>query len=327
VDPRTVAEVAEAFALGAPTAAPAFVARGAMGEIWRLETSTGPWAVKRLFHPTPDGTPGDVRLQAAAAGVGIRLPEVRTGPGGKVVVGGTRVYRWADLGPSMATPVDAATAEAAGGILGRLHALALPPDPGDEVDGWYLEAPDDVRWLDLADRADAAADRAPWRDALRRRLPRLRELSSFVAGADPSRAADLIVCHCDFTPANVFRAASGDDPRLVVVDWENAGPLSAEAELAMSLTAWVGIDGAPAFLAGYRAGGGTASVRGAASFAVDVATVVNFVACMVEQALETDDEGHRAFSEARLATLLGDGSGVEQVAARLAAVPAQGWTP
>lgn len=37
--------LAERFALGALRGAPGYVTRGAMGEIWRLDTARGRWAV------------------------------------------------------------------------------------------------------------------------------------------------------------------------------------------------------------------------------------------------------------------------------------------
>ena len=63
------------FSLGQPLGAPAYVARGAMGEVWRLETTAGRWAVKWQFPWAPaEPVPADMAIQRAAADAGIPLP-------------------------------------------------------------------------------------------------------------------------------------------------------------------------------------------------------------------------------------------------------------
>lgn len=293
--------IAAAFALGTPTAPPRFVARGAMGEIWQVVTDGGErWAVKELFDwAEVDDRPRDVDFQTAAAAAGIHLPRPRPAPDGRFVVDRTRVYEWADLGPLMTGPVDDATAGEVGGILGRLHALAMAPAPGEEVDDWYRIATSTEELAALAERGGALG--RPWADALHERLPLLADLCDLVA-TSPMRTDDVIVCHCDLTIDNVFRPATGGP--LVVIDWENAGPLSAESELAATLAAWVTPATAAPLLRGYVEAGGTAIIRGPESFAADTATTLNYLRVLAEQSIE--DDGHRDFAEPRLIRLLTD---------------------
>jgi aminoglycoside phosphotransferase (APT) family kinase protein len=113
------------------------------------------------------------------------------------------------------------------------------------------------------------------------------------------------LCHRDIDPSNVMPLA-GDGP-YVVLDWENAGPLAADAELASALHIWcagagvVRLDSAQSFLEGYRAAGGDADLDPRRSWSMAVSTGVNFLSVMAEQAM-ADDE-HRSFAEGQLHAL------------------------
>ena len=153
VSPEAWTELARRFGLGAVRDAPAFVGRGSMGEIWRLQTSRGPWAVKRQFPWVPvQPCPADVQVQQAAAAGGIPLPLPVLTPTGEAVarVGDrhARVYVWTDLARPVEPPADDRTAAEAGRLLGVLHRLALPSAEPD--DPWYTQVPS-ARFLDLAE--------------------------------------------------------------------------------------------------------------------------------------------------------------------------------
>jgi Ser/Thr protein kinase RdoA (MazF antagonist) len=161
VIPATWRALAERFGLGPVTADPVYVTRGQMGEIWRLETTSGRFAAKWLFPwaaAPSDARPADVATQLAAAAAGIRLPMPVMAPDGAAVaeVHGqpARVYEWADLGPPLTTPVSATVAAEAGRLLGLLHGLALEAD--EPVDPWYLTVPAGDEWADVARRASTA---------------------------------------------------------------------------------------------------------------------------------------------------------------------------
>jgi aminoglycoside phosphotransferase (APT) family kinase protein len=300
-------DLAGRFGLGLVQAAPSFVARGAMGTVWRLETDAGRWAVKWLFPWSPaDPRPADVAVQIAAAAAGIPLPHPVLLPDGAAVitVGGqpARVYEWADLAAPLTPPVPPAAAAEAGRLLGLLHSLALAPAEPD--DPWYSEVPAAGYWPDLAGRAAAAG--AAWAAGLSAARGLIAELQSQVM---PPQDGPRIVCHRDFNPGNVLPAAP--DGRLIVLDWENSGPLPPRRELGYALFCWSAGAGrrdqqaARAFLAGYggAAGHPTASGTGTGLFATAIATHLNMLRAMSEQAL-TEPE-HRDFAEDVIAGLLG----------------------
>src|SRR5205814_10023908 len=98
------AELAGRFGLGrAPKLSGGPVARGRQGEVWRLETADGCWAVKVAFHESgEDRVRASARFQDAACAAGVPAPSVRRATGGCVFarVGGrqVRVYERVGLG-------------------------------------------------------------------------------------------------------------------------------------------------------------------------------------------------------------------------------------
>lgn len=273
-----------------------------MGEVWKLATDTGAWAVKSLFEwGDAPARPADVDVQLAALGAGIPLPRPMLTADDRAVVtiGGTRyrTYEWVELDPPTPRPAPPGRAAEAGELLGRLHRLDLPTD--GEVDEWYTTPAPASDLEELGERA--MAEGRPWADAFVAALPAVERLRPFVS--DDHGPARL--CHRDFEPTNVLPLA-GDGP-YVVLDWENAGPLPADAELASALHVWCGgrgavrLDSAESFLESYRAARGDVELDPDRSWAMTVSTAVNFLAVMAEQAM-ADDE-HRDFAERQLGEL------------------------
>jgi aminoglycoside phosphotransferase (APT) family kinase protein len=101
------------------------------------------------------------------------------------------------------------------------------------------------------------------------------------------------------------------DDTLAVLDWENAGPLHADGELANALLSWtagaghVSAEAALALLEAYRAGGGSQLSLSRASFNVAAATQLNFLKVMADQTLV--ESKHTAFALEMVNGLL-DGS-------------------
>ena len=303
--PKRWTELARRFGLGEVHGAAAFVARGAMGEVWRLETTRGAWAVKWQFPWGPvQPRPADVGVQLAAAAAGIPLPGPVLTPAGEAVarIGShhVRVYEWANLARPAEPPVDDQTAAEAGRLLGVLHGLALPATEPD--DPWYAEVPPLADWAALTDHAAAA--RLTWADQLAGAQERISGLSA--RATVPSRRARRIVCHRDFNPDNVVPASSGD--HLVVLDWENAGPLDPGRELGYALFAWAAGPGqisttsVASLLDGYATALGTDPALGPGMFATAIAVHLNFLFVMAEQAIA--DPGQRDYCERQLAGLL-----------------------
>jgi len=296
--------LASRFALGRVTAAPGYVGRGAMGEIWRLETTAGRWAVKWQFPWVPtEARPADVSIQLAASAAGIPLPLPVIAPDGDAVVGiggrHARVYHWVELGEPVPPPVPAATAAEAGRLLGLLHALANRCD--EPADPWYTEVPLAGAWADLIERAAAA--NAAWAPELAASSDLIAELSGYVV---PGTGRPPVSCHRDFNPDNVLPAAA--DGRLVVLDWENAGPLDAIRELGYAIFTFTSGYGRfdraayDAMLAAYACASGSEPALGPDLFGTAVATQLNVLQVMAERAL-TEPE-HRGHAEDLLASVL-----------------------
>jgi Ser/Thr protein kinase RdoA (MazF antagonist) len=280
-----------------------------MGRIWRLDLGADRFAVKELFEEASEQSARrEAELTARLQAAGIRLPASVPSPGGCLVArlpadsggGWLRLYRWIDGAP--VDPADAGIATRAGGVLGRLHAFALPPS--GEADPWYDTVPDLATWDQLADCARAR--RAPWAASLAGRAGLLRELSAVVT---PVAGGPLITCHRDLHPDNVLADGSGE---LVLLDWDDAGPASPDRELARLLADWHVHDGKPdaaavrRTLAAYQAAGGPGRIRDEQSFAMLIACMLNFLDAQASVALDPHAAAaHRRYACAEICDTLG----------------------
>lgn len=283
------------FGLGRVRGVPVVAARGEMGRIWRLETTTGTWALKEVFRPGPEAADLarlDAAFQEAALGAGVSLPRPIIASDGRVLVEvgpadhrrSVRVYSWVDLrGREAVVPVGEVAA-----ILGRLHGLAIAD--GRPIDPWYREPVPAERWPELIDRAGAAGVR--WSAALERLVPDLlvgTELATQAfpgpgSGAGSSDQPATITCHLDYNPENVLLDTSGGP---VVVDWENSGPELADQELASAVAEFVADPAdTAAFLRAYADAGGPARLRGRSSFGMILTVQAALVRVYAERALD-----------------------------------------
>jgi Ser/Thr protein kinase RdoA (MazF antagonist) len=236
----TTSEVARAFGLGTPGRELTHVARGAMGEVFRLDTERGPFAVKRLlWGPTGDEEP-NVAFQFAAADAGVPLARPLLTTNGDVLKrlgdGWWRAYEWVDAAACGDTPVGTQVAAA----LGRLHGLA-----------YYFEGePSSWFWDSLgAERISNAIDIALRHGfAVEDRRKELMTLDEIVAGA--ARDEPLVGCHHDTEKQNVLVRADG----IVLIDWDNAGAGIADREFGAALQQWDAE--VPAMVHAYRDAGG-----------------------------------------------------------------------
>jgi Ser/Thr protein kinase RdoA (MazF antagonist) len=293
--PPDADEAAAVFGLGRVQGLPVVAARGEMGRIWRLETATGPWALKEVFRPGPDAADLarlDTAFQEAALGAGVPLPRPIVAPDGRVLVEvgpadhrrSVRVYAWIDLrGREAVVPLGEVAA-----ILGRLHALAIP-DPRP-IDPWFRDPVPADRWPALIDRARAAG--VPWAPTLEHLVPDLlagtelaaRAFAGSGSGAGSSDPPATITCHLDYNPENVLLDTRG---RPVVVDWENSGPELADQELASALAEFVADPAETAtFLRAYADAGGPARLRGRSSFGMILTVQAALVRTYAERALD-----------------------------------------
>ena len=239
--------VAHRFDVGADARLSGPVARGEQGQIWRLTTSRGLWAVKEPFEaPPPEEAEEAAAFQEAAVAAGVPAPTVvRTTDGAVFAEVGSatvRLFDGAELRERSAM-VDPA---AVGRVVAAVH--QVPYEGRLPLDEWYTDPIGADRWDELVALvteagAPFAADLAGYRDDLVR-LETLMEAP-----------ADLRTCHRDLFADNILGTEAGG---LCVIDWENCGLADPSQEL--SLVAFEFGAGDPdritALLGAYTAAGG-----------------------------------------------------------------------
>ncbi len=317
----TAAAIARHFDLGEVTSRPAFAARGELGRIWRLDTSSGPWAVKEPLVPIYEADAAkDVEFQLAARAAGISLPLPRLSRDGRVVLPadesatawGVRVYEWAELAPAdrLVTPVEI------GAVTAMLHQLEHAGDHGP-VPAWFSEPLGPPAWIELLD--DASRGEAEWAPALDRWLPELIALDSVITPPDP---ALVRTCHRDLNIENVRRLVNGT---YVVLDWENSGAAEPQRELAAVI--WdLAVDRAlPYALGGYQAylaEDGPARLRAPVDFALAAATQGHLLQFYGRRALDPSESAeNQARSRSRLDRMLSQPVTLDAIGDLLALLP------
>jgi Ser/Thr protein kinase RdoA (MazF antagonist) len=252
-----------AYGCGAPAALGGPVARGEQGEVWRLETPSGSWAVKLLFEePDIADAEADGAYQDEVRRAGVPMPRVQRTVGGGVLhrAGGSwvRVYEWVEI----QEPDPELDPAAVGALLAGIHRVrslsaARPVDP------WYSEPVGAARWDELIGLlalrgASFAHELAELRD----------EVVALEALLAPPR--DLQVCHRDLWADNVRGTPTGE---LCVIDWENGGLADPSQELALLLFEFGLGDAVRARLLydAYVAAGGPGRIEGTGDFSMLIA--------------------------------------------------------
>jgi Ser/Thr protein kinase RdoA (MazF antagonist) len=303
--------------------------RGALGQIWRVETGPSRYALKEILFdpPTEELVEVELTFTRRAAAAGLRLPASHADRNGRYVVCGPgdrwfRLYDWVDLSPvDLAAP---STPARLGALLARLHACAPATDTesdGGPPDHWYDRVPAVDVWTAPA-KSDAA-----WAPRLAERLDTLTQLGTSVASVasvGPADQAGLVMCHRDLHPDNVFAVPDGD---LVVVDWDNLGPADPGRELARVLFDWfcdhgvVDLDAVVATVDAYVAAGGPGRVSSPADFSMLLAGRLNFLLGQLSVALAPGvDQRHRDWAEREIDEALRMLPTPEQLAAVLEVV-------
>ncbi|XVU29305.1 phosphotransferase enzyme family protein [Actinoplanes sp. CA-054009] len=223
------------------------VARGRQGEVWRLDTSDGRWAVKVPFHPAPAG---GAAFQERARAAGVRAPAVRLSGEQRL-----RVYEWVELG----APDPLVDPELVGATVAAIHRVVMPAD--GPVEDWHTAPVGAARWDELIGELGAA----PFAG----RLAELRdELVALEEWLTPP--VTLQMCHRDLWADNVLPTPDGG---LCVIDWENAGPADPAQELACVLFEFGRTDPgrARALMSSYIAAGGPARLGRPGDFSMLIA--------------------------------------------------------
>ncbi|MEP6649260.1 MAG: phosphotransferase [Lapillicoccus sp.] len=305
-DRELLNDLLDVFALGDGTISDRPVARGWLGEIWRLDASTGPWAVKTGTGPTrEDEVEASAPFQEAAVAAGIPAPAVRRTRDGRVLATlgrvEVRVLAWADMmGPDPGLdPV------AVGELLARLHGMrgARLASPVATVDPWFVDPVGAAVWDDHIGRAvqrgaPFSADLAAHRD----------ELVALETLMRPPR--DLLRCHRDLFSDNVRATPDGG---IVVFDFDNSGACDPSWELAFVLVEYAttsapthaGVDAvrARALHDAYVSAGAPGQLTGRGDFTMIVAVLSHIVELATRRWLAATDDAERSENAGRVAEL------------------------
>lgn len=288
------AAIADAYSLGPGPWNITPVTRGALGQVWRLTGAGSSWAVKEmLFGCDEDQVRKEAELRDAAEELGISAPRLHTNRDGAHVTrlgtSAVKLYDWVE--GSAADPSDPAILDWFGRTAGIVHRAGAGAE--GPVADWYERCPDDAEWRELGEKVRRAG--LAWADELDRFVKGVvPELSAWVI---PAGDAELVMSHLDFQPQNVLVGPAGP----VLLDWDNAGPISAEQELARALFIWSGAnepdpERARRIVRAYRAAGGPGVIRGTRSFSMLLATALNYVRVQADCAVDPSvTEEQRAF--------------------------------
>ena len=246
--------IAAAFDLGDAATLTGPVARGEQGQVWRLDTERGAFAVKDPFiEMSAADALADADYQDAVRAAGVPMPRPVRTPDGRVLVevagAPARVYRWVDVLPKQRR------LDPAGGRRGcsRPSTASWSPRTRPRTRGTAS------RWAPPAGTT--------WSGASPRRGRRSPTTSSRWCPAswrprpciEPFRATQW--CHLDLWEDNLRPTPDGG---LVVLDWENSGPGDPSQELGAALFVFgdEDPDRIAAFHAAYVAAGGPGRVTG-----------------------------------------------------------------
>ncbi|MET7478479.1 aminoglycoside phosphotransferase family protein [Streptomyces sp. NPDC005648] len=296
--------VAEVYSLGGGSWSVVPVTRGALGQIWKLSGGGRSWAVKELlFECDVEQVGREAALRNAAEELGIASPRLLANRDGSYVTrlpsdagaSHVKLYDWID--GTEADPSDPALLD----WLGRTTALLHRAGEGtadEELNPWYTRCPEEADWTDLHEKVQRAG--LDWAGELGRFIgTSAAELGRWVTSVEPG---DVVTSHLDLRPANVLVGREGP----VLLDWDNAGPASAEQEFARAVFVWSGgnrgdVDAARRVGLAYRRAGGRAVVSGPASFSMLFATHLNYIRVQAECAIDpTVTAAQRAFASGQV---------------------------
>ena len=228
--------VISAYSLGEVTAPPVPLTGGLMHHMYRVETTHGVWALKRLNPAVmcrPEACDNMRRSERIARAMAAYVPVVAALPvcDDPLVVSDDvyyMLYPW-QSGVSIFPPaLTTAHCAAAGTVIGRMHAARLSfPDLTP-----VPEPPDDIDWqtLDAATRGKTHT----WAVRLIAHLPQCERWHEKAHTALSALSADIVFSHRDLDPKNVL----WEDGTPCLIDWEAAGPVNPALEFFTALRDW-----------------------------------------------------------------------------------------
>jgi Ser/Thr protein kinase RdoA (MazF antagonist) len=262
--------IAAAYGLGSGARLEGPMARGVQGQVWRLTTDRGAFAVKEPFaafaEQDPDEAGRHAAFQRRARAAGVPAPDVletRSGP--LLLLDGVplRIYTWIEVcaRDAMLDPA------AVGRLVAALHRVHMPAEGA--VHWWYTEPLGRSEWGELL--AASVTARAPYTDRLASVLPDLVAAESVVEPVPPVQT-----CHLDLWADNLRATPDGG---LCLLDWENAGPGDPVGELAQVVFEFGRTDPrrAAALHSAYADAGGPARLRSRTDFGMVVAQLGHII--------------------------------------------------
>jgi Ser/Thr protein kinase RdoA (MazF antagonist) len=299
--------IAAAFAAGDVIALDGPVARGEVGQVWKLSTASGAYAVKETFA-LPDADQVDEAVdhaifQELAIRAGVPAPGiVRAVDGGVLAeINGTpvRLYEWVDV----LAPDRTLDPVLVGSTVAAIHRVGY--HGRNDVDEWYTQPVGAAAWDDLIEQLSAA--KAPFAERLAARRAEIVALEALIA---PVGAVQT--CHRDLFADNVLPTPAGG---LCVIDWENAGLADPSHELAVVLFEFACDQPGRvrALYESYRDSGGPALIDGVDAFTMAVAQIHHIGEIGCRRWLDPAHLDERPRNQARVDEFLADGLTLETV--------------
>jgi Ser/Thr protein kinase RdoA (MazF antagonist) len=223
--------IASWYGLGTVLEDLAISSRGMQGQIWRLVTSRGVFAVKELLvRQTAADAALDVAYQEAVLAAGtVPMPRPVRSTTGEVLLETAghqlRVYEWVEVGP----PRNDLDPALIGTVLAAIHQVRHAP--ATPLRAWYVDPVGAPRWSQLLATARAVA--APFADDLAAEVPHLLRLEGLLEAPE-----NLQNCHRDLWADNILPTSAG----VCVIDWESCGLEDPSHEIPMALFEFGGGD-------------------------------------------------------------------------------------
>ena len=288
LDPIAAQAIADRVAVGSEASLSGPAAKGKLGQVWKLRTSRGHFAVKESFGPFEERDGEDAAFEETARAAGVPTPEVFRATDGSLIVpigeAEIRLFGWVDLHEP---DTDADPGEI-GALVAALHRVPFrgtrPAHP------WYFEPVGAARWDALAEELRAA--RAPFAEDLAGYRNELVAIEDLIGPP-----GTLQTCHRDLWADNLRTTPAGG---LCVIDWDNCGLADPSQELAVVLFEFSGGDPqrARTLHEAYLGSGGPGAVDGPGDFSMAIAQLGHIGETAARAWLASETEADRADNEA-----------------------------
>ncbi|MCW2805534.1 MAG: aminoglycoside phosphotransferase [Propionibacteriaceae bacterium] len=261
-------QVLRAFGLGSRVVDLRLAGTGEQGQVWRLKTTHGVFAIKETFRREnePDASAAADFQEAVFLAGTVPVPRPLRALSGRTLaeIGPhqVRAYEWVDLLPMN----QAADPVLIGATVAAVH--RVNHEPARPLHPWYTEPVHAQRWSQL--HSDAVAAGAPFAAALADEIPTLIKLAALME--PPERLQN---CHRDLWADNILPMPAGG---VCVIDWDNCGLEDPAQELPMVLFDFAGEDVVRMrdLLGSYVDSGGPARLRGRGAFTMVIAQFGHF---------------------------------------------------